>query len=136
MRKITFIGGGGVRTPLVSHGLAQAQPLLNIGELTLYDVAQARTETMARLGREIVRKLDGGFEIRTATRLEEACQGADFVLNSIRVPLASIVANGHSPARRARQDNSNSFLIASSRAALQKVRGTRKSSMALASFEC
>src|SRR3979411_1625441 len=85
MRKITFIGGGGVRTPLVIHGLAQAQSLLNIGELTLFDVDSARTETIARLGREIVRKQNGGFEIRTATGLEAACQGADFVLNSVRV---------------------------------------------------
>jgi 6-phospho-beta-glucosidase len=85
MRKITFIGGGGVRTPLVIHGLAQAQSLLNIGELTLFDVDPARTETIARLGREIVRKQNGGFEIRTATGLEAACQGADFVLNSVRV---------------------------------------------------
>ncbi len=84
MRKIAFIGGGGVRTPLVIHGLAQAQSLMNIGELTLLDIDPARTETIARLGREIVRKLNGGFEIRTATGLEDACQGADFVLNSIR----------------------------------------------------
>ncbi len=85
MRKVTFIGGGGVRTPLVIHGLAQAQAELNIGELVLFDTNLAAAETIARLGREIVRRLGGDFEIRTAARVEEAAEGADFVLNSIRV---------------------------------------------------
>src|SRR4051812_39061996 len=83
MRKVAFIGGGGVRTPLVIHGLAQAS--LDIGELVLFDEAQQRAETIARLGREIVRRLNGSFDIRTSSQIEEAAGGADFVLNSIRV---------------------------------------------------
>ncbi len=85
MRKVTIIGGGGVRTPLVIYGLAQAQQLLQIGQLTLYDVDEERVDTIARLGREILRRSNAGFEIRTSSRLEEAAEGADFVLSSIRV---------------------------------------------------
>ena len=85
MRKVAFIGGGGVRTPLVIHGLAQAQAELNIGELVLFDESAERAETIARLGRSIVQRLGGGFAISTASRVEDAAQGADFVLNSIRV---------------------------------------------------
>ena len=85
MRKVAFIGGGGVRTPLVIHGLAQAQAELNIGELVLFDESAERAETIARLGREIVQRLGGGFAIRTASRVEDAAEGAAFVLNSIRV---------------------------------------------------
>ena len=85
MRKVTMIGGGGVRTPLVIHGLAQAQAALDIGEVALFDIDAERTRIMARLGGEIVRRLGGGFEIRIASRLEEAAEGADYVLNSIRV---------------------------------------------------
>jgi len=51
MRKVAFIGGAGVRTPLVIHGLAQAQTELNIGELVLFDASRERAETIARLGR-------------------------------------------------------------------------------------
>ena len=85
MRNVTIIGGGGVRTPLLIYGLSQAQQLLQIGRLTLYDVDAERTETIARLGREILRQSNTGFEIRVSSRLEEAAEGADVVLNSVRV---------------------------------------------------
>ncbi|MEO8128108.1 MAG: 6-phospho-beta-glucosidase, partial [Bryobacteraceae bacterium] len=85
MRKVAFIGGAGVRTPLVIHGLAQAQADLDIGELVLFDASRERADTIARLGREIVKRLGGGFDIRTAPTVEDAAEGADFVLNSIRV---------------------------------------------------
>jgi 6-phospho-beta-glucosidase len=84
MRKVTVIGGGGVRTPLVIHGLAQAQQLLQIDRLALYDVDEERVQTIARLGREILRRANADFEIRVSSRLEEAAEGADFVVNSIR----------------------------------------------------
>jgi 6-phospho-beta-glucosidase len=85
MRKVAIIGGGGVRTPLVIYGLAQSQLLLQTAELALFDLDDARTETIARLGREIVRRMGGGFRIRCASNLEEAAEGAEFVLSSIRV---------------------------------------------------
>ena len=45
----------------------------------------ARTETIARIGREIVRRMGAGFPIRVTSHLEEAADGAEFVLSSIRV---------------------------------------------------
>src|SRR5438128_2486230 len=56
LQKVTIIGGGGVRTPLLVHGLAQAGGTLPIRELSLFDLDADRTETVARLGREIVRQ--------------------------------------------------------------------------------
>jgi 6-phospho-beta-glucosidase len=89
MRKVAIIGGGGVRAPLLIHGLAQSQALLGIGEVTLFDVDIERTETIARIGREIVRgiaqKTGAGFEIHVNPNLEQAVARADFVLSSIRV---------------------------------------------------
>jgi 6-phospho-beta-glucosidase len=85
MRKVTIIGGGGVRTPLVIYGLAQAQQLLQVGQVALYDADPGRAEIIARLGREILRRSNAGFDIRVSSKLEEAAEGADFVLNSIRV---------------------------------------------------
>jgi len=85
MRKVTIIGGGGVRTPLVIYGLAQAQPILNLGELMLFDVDEQRAATVARLGREIVRQSGNHFEIKTASHLESAVENAVFILNSVRV---------------------------------------------------
>jgi 6-phospho-beta-glucosidase len=57
MRKVTIIGGGGVRTPLLIHGMAQARQTLGAGELRLYDPDGAHAEIIARLGAEIVRRL-------------------------------------------------------------------------------
>ena len=85
MRKVAIIGGGGVRTPLLIYGLAQSQELLKIAELTLFDLDEARTRTIARIGREIVRQMGAEFQIRGTSRLEDAAEGADFVLSSIRV---------------------------------------------------
>jgi 6-phospho-beta-glucosidase len=85
MRKVAIIGGGGARTPLLIYGLAQSQELLETAELTLYDLDAPRTETMARIGREIVRRMGAGFKIRFTSQLEEAADGAEFVLSSIRV---------------------------------------------------
>ncbi len=85
MRKVAIIGGGGVRTPLLIYGLAQSEALLNTTEVTLFDLDEPRTRTVARIGREIVRQLGAGLQIRVTSRLEEAAEGADFVLSSIRV---------------------------------------------------
>lgn len=84
-RKITLIGGGGVRTPLLIHGLAEAASTLRIHELALYDIDAERVELMAELGREVVRGQQADFIITTHTHLEDAVAGADFILHSIRV---------------------------------------------------
>lgn len=83
--KITMIGGGGLRTPLVVHGLAQSQAALGIREFSLYDIDRQRTETIARIGREIVRRLGADFNISVAGSLESAAQDASVILNSVRV---------------------------------------------------
>ena len=83
--KVTLIGGGGARTPLLIHGLAQAQGILGIRELALYDVSRSSAELMAIMGREIVRANSADFEITVPESLEAAIQGAHFVLSSIRV---------------------------------------------------
>ena len=80
-----MIGGGGVRTPLLIHGLAQSQVLLEIGEFALFDCDRSRMETIARIGREIVRRAGAQFRIETYSDLEEAAREAEFIFHSIRV---------------------------------------------------
>jgi 6-phospho-beta-glucosidase len=65
--------------------LAQAQPILNIGQLALYDVDRPCAELMAAIGREIARANNAGFEITTPDTIEHAVEGAKFVLSSVRV---------------------------------------------------
>ncbi|HEV8147832.1 MAG TPA: 6-phospho-beta-glucosidase [Bryobacteraceae bacterium] len=76
--KIALIGGGGVRTPLLIHGLAESG--VEISSLTLYDIDPNRTEVTAGLGR-----LLAPFPVTPCGRLEDAVEGAACVLSSIRV---------------------------------------------------
>lgn len=76
--KITVIGGGGVRTPLLIHGLADSG--LDISQLALYDIDESRARTMASLG-----QLLAPFPVVPFSRFETAVDGASFVLSSIRV---------------------------------------------------
>ena len=85
MRNVAVLGGGGLRTPLLIHGIAQSQAALEIGELRLYDIDPRRAEIMAGLGREIVRKLGADIRITTQPSVESAVEGVDFVLSSLRV---------------------------------------------------
>ena len=85
MRKILVIGGGGVRTPLLVHGLVHSQSALSIDTITLFDTDGERLDVIARLCREVARQVPGSPAIEVETDLERALEGAHFVLNSIRV---------------------------------------------------
>jgi len=83
--KISIIGGGGVRTPLLIHGLLRAQSQLKIGNLHLFDLDWGRAELMAALGREIARDLGVEVRIEASKSMEAAVEGSDFVLSSLRI---------------------------------------------------
>lgn len=76
--KIALIGGGGVRTPLLIHGLAESG--VDISGLALYDTDLQRAGVMAGLGRSLAE-----FPVTPCERLEDAVDGAACVLSSIRV---------------------------------------------------
>ena len=84
-RKIALIGGGGVRTPLLIFGVNEAAELLGCREMVLFDPDEKRLRIMAELGRAIVAREEGELRVREATSIEDAVEGADFVLNSVRV---------------------------------------------------
>ena len=81
--KIASIGGGSLRTPLLIHGIAEAQSTLGVTDLALYDIDPRRAALMAKLGELIVR--DRGIRITTPVTVEDAVEGASFVLSNIRV---------------------------------------------------
>jgi 6-phospho-beta-glucosidase len=85
MAKVAYIGGGGVRTPLVIFGVNECAQQLSVDEFVVFDVARERAERMASLGQAVVRREGGSLRVRQASTIEEAVEGADFVLNSIRV---------------------------------------------------
>jgi 6-phospho-beta-glucosidase len=85
MGKVAFIGGGGVRTPLVVFGINESAQQLGIHEIVLYDPDLERARMMVALGRAVVRREGGALTVREAASFEDAVVGADFVLSSIRV---------------------------------------------------
>ncbi|MDF3983227.1 6-phospho-beta-glucosidase [Luteibacter sp. PPL201] len=84
-RKIALIGGGSVRAPLVVFGVNDALEDLGAAEMVLYDPDPARLGVMVDLGKAIVKRFGGDLRLRGATSLEDTIEGADFVLNSIRI---------------------------------------------------
>src|SRR4051812_37762933 len=85
MRNVVVIGGGGVRTPLLIHGMVQSQAALEIDKITLFDIDRERLDLIAGLCREVSRQFPEAPPVQVETNLEKALEGAHFVLNSIRV---------------------------------------------------
>jgi 6-phospho-beta-glucosidase len=83
--KVTLIGGGGVRSPLVIFGVNESSRHLGVGEMVLYDLDADRANAMCELGKALVVREGGALKLRTSTRIEDAVEGADFVLTAIRV---------------------------------------------------
>jgi 6-phospho-beta-glucosidase len=84
-RKVTLIGGGGVRTLLVIYGVNESREHLGVDEMVLYDLDEERAQVMCALGQELIQREGGSLKLRVATNLEDAIAGASFVLTAIRV---------------------------------------------------
>jgi len=82
--KLTVIGGAGARIPLLLHGLIERRRDLPLDEVMLYDPARQALGFMSAVCRELLRREGEAFRLSTADRLEEAVDGASFVLTSIR----------------------------------------------------
>lgn len=78
--KLAIIGGGGVRTPLLSRGLARAG--LGLTELALYDPDPARLARMAAVARALIS--DDALRLTTHAEVAPCVDGARFVVTSIR----------------------------------------------------
>jgi 6-phospho-beta-glucosidase len=96
MGKVACIGGGGVRTPLVIFGINESARQLGADEVVLYDPDLERARIIVTLGEAVVEHNSGSLRVRAADSLEEAVEGADFVLSSIRVGgIAARTADEH-----------------------------------------
>jgi 6-phospho-beta-glucosidase len=77
--KLAVIGGAGVRTPLLVHGLTRSN--LPIDEIALFDIDSDRLAAIAPLARS----LSGGARVSTCDSIADAVKDASFVFTSIRV---------------------------------------------------
>ncbi|WP_181765125.1 6-phospho-beta-glucosidase [Streptomyces albidus (ex Kaewkla and Franco 2022)] len=88
--RLTVLGGGGFRVPLVHRALLEdaGDPEGRVTELVLHDTEPARLDAVtAVLAHQSRQQPDGrpAPAVRATTDLDEALRGADFVFSAIRV---------------------------------------------------
>lgn len=83
--KLTILGGGGFRVPLVYGALLGDHAEGRITHVTLYDLDAARLSAIARVLAEQGAGVPDAPVVTATTDLDEALRGADFVFSAIRV---------------------------------------------------
>ncbi len=82
--KVSVIGGGGVRVPLLLHGLLRRSRELSLQEIVLTDTVPERAQLMAELGTALGRSLDAETRIRVSGDLDDVFDGVGFVFSAVR----------------------------------------------------
>lgn len=82
--KIALIGGGGSRTPVLYRGLVDRAGRLGVTRLSLHDVDAAALRRVTAVLGGMDAELGGGVAVTATTDLDEALDGADFVLSAVR----------------------------------------------------
>lgn len=89
--KLTILGGGGFRVPLVYEAVATGVTGLRVDEVVLQDVDAARLRTMAQILEGMRDELVAGGRamhppaVRATTALTDAVRDTDFVFSAVRV---------------------------------------------------
>ncbi len=83
--KLTLLGGGGFRVPLMVRTLLKDSSDQRVRSLTLWDQNSERLHTMERIVRAMTESVPHAPSVRVATDLRDAVRGADFVFSAIRV---------------------------------------------------
>jgi 6-phospho-beta-glucosidase len=83
--KLTIVGGGGFRVPLVYGALLDKAERLGLEEVVLHDVDDARMARIAPVLRGLEEERGGQLPFRATTDLDDALEGADFVFCAMRV---------------------------------------------------
>jgi 6-phospho-beta-glucosidase len=81
--KLTIVGGGGFRVPLVYGALLEEAG--RVSEIVLHDVDQARLDRIAGVLDALADEHAQRLPFRATTDLDDAIEGADFVFTAIRV---------------------------------------------------
>ena len=83
--KLTILGGGGFRVPLVYGALLGDHAEGRVTHVTLHDLDAGRLSAIARVLAEQGAGVPDAPEVTATTDLDEALRGADFVFSAIRV---------------------------------------------------
>ena len=83
--RLTILGGGGFRVPLIYRALLADRAEGRVTHVTLYDLDESRLTAISRVLRSQAADVDDAPLVSTTTDLTEALTGADFVFFAIRV---------------------------------------------------
>jgi 6-phospho-beta-glucosidase len=89
--KLTILGGGGFRVPLVYAAVLGQRTARGIREVALHDTAETRLRAIGHVLAQQAQRHTAASEgpppakVTTTTSLDEALDGADFVFSAIRV---------------------------------------------------
>ncbi|MFD9906963.1 6-phospho-beta-glucosidase [Streptomyces sp. NPDC059063] len=83
--RLTILGGGGFRVPLVYGALLRDHAEGRVTEVVLHDVDAARLDAIARVLAEQAAGVQDAPAVRVTTDLDEALRSTDFVFSAIRV---------------------------------------------------
>jgi 6-phospho-beta-glucosidase len=83
--RLTILGGGGFRVPLVHRALLADHAEGRVTHVTLHDVDPARLDAVVRVLRDQAAGHPDPPRVTTTTDLDEAVTGTDFVFSAIRV---------------------------------------------------
>ncbi|MCC6191662.1 MAG: 6-phospho-beta-glucosidase [Anaerolineales bacterium] len=83
--KVTILGAGGVRSPLMLRSFILRQDCLALAELALMDIDAERLELMGWLTAPLERANPPRFRITRTTDARAALAGADYVITTFRV---------------------------------------------------
>jgi 6-phospho-beta-glucosidase len=83
--KLTILGGGGFRVPLVYGALLADRGEGRVTEVVLHDLDAGRLYAVARVLTEQAATVPDAPKVTATTDLDEALRGADFVFSAIRV---------------------------------------------------
>ncbi|MFE9443915.1 6-phospho-beta-glucosidase [Streptomyces sp. NPDC006602] len=83
--KLTILGGGGFRVPLVYGALLTDRAEGRVTEVVLHDLDDSRLYAVARVLDEQAAAVPDAPKVTATTDLDEALRGADFIFSAIRV---------------------------------------------------
>ncbi|MFJ8198185.1 6-phospho-beta-glucosidase [Streptomyces sp. NPDC096152] len=83
--RLTILGGGGFRVPLVYGALLGDRAEGRVTRVVLHDLDAGRLNAVARVLAEQAAGVPDAPEVTATTDLDEALRGADFVFSAIRV---------------------------------------------------
>ncbi|MFG3249474.1 6-phospho-beta-glucosidase [Streptomyces sp. NPDC048187] len=83
--RLTMVGGGGFRVPLVYGALLGDRAEGRVTEVVLHDTDAARLTAISRVLAEQAAPVPDALTVTATTDLDEALRGADFVFSAIRV---------------------------------------------------